>query len=85
MEAARTPPLGEAVIPFPVTAPTLSDKQRCSGCGRCVAACAARLYTLEPFGYRKLSINNDPEKCTGCSRCIEACPLGLLADGTITC
>jgi ferredoxin len=65
-------------------APTLSDKQRCSGCGRCVAVCSSRLYTLEPFGRRKLSLNEAPEKCTGCSRCVKACPLGLLVDGTMT-
>jgi len=68
----------------PMAAPTLSDTKRCSGCGRCVTACHARLYTLEPIGYRKLSINSAPEKCTGCSRCIQECPLGLLADGRLT-
>lgn len=68
----------------PMTAPKLSDTKRCSGCGRCVTACQTRLYTLEPIGYRKISINSAPEKCTGCSRCIQECPLGLLAEDNLT-
>jgi ferredoxin len=70
---------------LPVVPPTLMDKKRCSGCGRCVAACSERLYSLEPCGYRKLSVLSSPEKCTGCSRCIKECPLGILVDNTISC
>lgn len=66
------------------TSPTLTDKKRCSGCGRCVAACSEKLYSLETFGYRKFSANTTPEKCIRCARCIKECPLGLLTDGSMT-
>lgn len=52
--------------------------EKCSGCGRCVAACPERLYTLEPLGFRKLAINLSPEKCSSCGKCTLACPLQLL-------
>lgn len=68
----------------PTMASTLTDRKRCSGCGRCVSACPSRLYTLEPVGYRKLSINISPEKCTSCARCIQECPLGILSDGSMS-
>lgn len=69
----------------PTMVPRLTDGKRCSGCGRCVSSCPSRLYTLEPVGYRKLSINISPEKCTSCARCIQECPLGILSDGSMSC
>ncbi len=68
----------------PTMAPTPADRKRCSGCGRCISACPSRLYTLEPVGFRKLSVNIAPEKCTSCARCIQECPLGILADGSMS-
>jgi ferredoxin len=52
--------------------------ERCSGCGRCVAACPARLFTLETAGYRKYAVRLSPERCSNCLRCVEACPVGAL-------
>ncbi len=51
------------------------DPGRCSGCGRCVAACLLRLITLSASGYRKHAVITRPQDCTGCSACTDACPL----------
>ncbi|NVN98634.1 MAG: 4Fe-4S dicluster domain-containing protein [Geobacteraceae bacterium] len=63
----------------PITAPPIvTDIHKCSGCGRCVAACPEKLYTLETSGHRKFSVNKNPAKCTLCGRCITVCPLELI-------
>jgi NAD-dependent dihydropyrimidine dehydrogenase PreA subunit len=54
------------------------NRKRCTGCGRCVAACPLRLFTLEVSGYRKNAVLGNPAACTGCGNCIEACPVGAL-------
>jgi len=54
------------------------DTGRCSGCGRCVAACPFRLFTLEACGYRKYAVLKAPEACIGCLLCLEACPVKAL-------
>ena len=54
------------------------DITRCTGCGRCVAACPFRLFTLEVEGYRKHAVLAAPEACIGCLLCIEACPVKAL-------
>ncbi len=54
------------------------DAARCSGCGRCVAACPERLFSLETFNHRKYAIISEPKRCTGCKKCIEACPLSVI-------
>jgi ferredoxin len=51
---------------------------RCTGCGRCVAACPERLFSLEVFGFRKLSVLAAPERCSRCLKCRAACPVGAL-------
>ncbi|WP_084154295.1 4Fe-4S binding protein [Citrifermentans bremense] len=58
--------------------PPVVDKRRCTGCGRCVAACSSRLLTLEVDGFRKHARLSAPERCCGCLDCIEACPVGAL-------
>jgi ferredoxin len=55
------------------------NSKRCTGCGRCVAVCPPRLFTLEVSGYRKHALLEKREACTRCGRCIEACPVGALA------
>jgi ferredoxin len=68
---------GELIIdPNPV--PEVNIK-RCSGCGRCVAACPERLFTLEVAGYRKFAALKEPQRCTRCLQCLAACPIGALA------
>ncbi|MDA8413476.1 MAG: 4Fe-4S binding protein [Desulfobacteraceae bacterium] len=52
---------------------------RCSGCGRCVAACPVRIITLEVSGFRKHAEIVQPVRCTLCSRCIEECPTKALS------
>ncbi len=54
------------------------DAGRCSGCGRCVAACPERLISLEICNHRKYAIISEPKHCTGCKKCIEACPLSVI-------
>ena len=60
--------------------PTI-EVTRCTGCGRCVAACCERLFTLETAGFRKHAHLKGGERCTLCGRCLEACPVGALGMG----
>lgn len=50
------------------------DEARCTGCGRCVAACRDRFLTLEVAGYRKHAQLRCQE-CGGCLACLAACPV----------
>ncbi|HEX5311094.1 ATP-binding protein [Aquabacterium sp.] len=55
---------------------------RCTGCGRCVAACPPHVLWLEAQGpegqWRKLSVLHDPAGCTGCARCAVVCPFDAI-------
>jgi len=50
---------------------------KCTGCGRCIAACRFRALSLQterPDGFgRKLAVLT-PERCTECGECVPACP-----------
>ena len=67
------------------------DADRCTGCGRCVAACDLHLLSLEVRGVKKCSTLDDPDHCTGCAQCEEACPFDVItmreatADDTTDC
>jgi ferredoxin len=50
------------------------DQRRCTGCGRCVAACAPHLLSLEIERWKKSAVLHNAERCTGCSACAVACP-----------
>lgn len=54
------------------------DITRCTGCGRCVAACPDRLFTLEVSGYRKHTVLTSPARCNLCLKCLAACPVRAL-------
>ena len=58
---------------LPTIAPT-----RCTGCGRCVAACAAHVLSLHPLGWVKTAALDDAAHCTGCAQCKVVCPFGAV-------
>ena len=68
----------ETAGPGTLNQPPRIDENRCSGCGRCVAACPQRLITLDTIGHRKTARIRHPERCDRCGRCIESCPVQAL-------
>jgi ferredoxin len=51
---------------------------RCTGCGRCVAACGPGVLWLDLHGWKKSAVLHDPPGCTGCSRCEAVCPFDAI-------
>ena len=51
---------------------------RCTGCGRCVAACAPAVLWLDTRAGRKRAVLHDPAGCTGCARCAVVCPFDAI-------
>ncbi|TGU74110.1 4Fe-4S dicluster domain-containing protein [Geomonas terrae] len=64
-------------MPLPHDFPEI-DPDRCTGCGRCVAACHERCITLEVSGFRKYALLVRPQLCNGCGACLAACPVRAL-------
>ncbi len=52
--------------------PKVTDK-KCTGCGECVAHCAAEAIHINPETEKAVI---DPKKCVGCAECISVCPYG---------
>ena len=51
------------------------DPDRCTGCGRCVAACEPRALSLETRpDWRKSAMLHARDDCSGCSLCELRCP-----------
>jgi NAD-dependent dihydropyrimidine dehydrogenase PreA subunit len=57
----------------------LIDPTRCSGCGRCIAACPLPLIAFETKSWRKTAVLQDADHCTGCGKCEARCPVGAIA------
>ena len=56
------------------------DADRCTGCGRCVAACEPRVLSLETqANWRKSAVLQGRAGCTGCSLCAHRCPFEAIA------
>jgi pyruvate formate lyase activating enzyme len=56
---------------IPAEAFPLYRKERCIGCGACIAACSQNALRLSPSG-----IVADGERCNRCGACATACPAG---------
>ncbi|MCL6610605.1 MAG: 4Fe-4S binding protein [Peptococcaceae bacterium] len=53
------------------------ERDRCKGCGLCIAFCSRRLLRagedLNALGYYPVEMT-DMERCTGCGNCSVICP-----------
>jgi len=54
------------------------DATRCSGCGRCIAACHLTLFAFETQAWRKVSVLQDSDRCSACNKCEARCPIGAI-------
>ena len=55
------------------------DPARCSGCGRCLAACEMRLLAFETKDWKKRTVLRETDRCSGCCACAARCPTGALS------
>ena len=53
------------------------DKERCKGCGLCIAACPQKILAFSDefntSGYNVVCVEK-PESCVGCAFCALTCP-----------
>jgi 2-oxoglutarate ferredoxin oxidoreductase subunit delta len=53
------------------------DKERCKGCGLCIAACPQKILAFSgefnSSGYNVVRVDK-PENCVGCAFCALTCP-----------
>ncbi len=45
------------------------DKEKCTGCEECVAACPAQVFEMEDGKSEPV----EAEECLGCETCVEVC------------
>ena len=54
------------------------DRERCKGCGLCVAACPERILALTKDEFNRqglpFAMCFDPARCTACMSCAIICP-----------
>ncbi len=50
------------------------DKEKCIGCGACVASCPVNAIKLGKDGQAEI----DKEKCIKCHTCESICPMGAI-------
>jgi len=67
----------KGVIPLAVKVSLILEKNRCKGCGLCVAFCSRRLLRageeLNTLGYHPVEMI-ELERCNGCGNCSVICP-----------
>lgn len=76
--------MGQDAITSAGRVPAFTPLRRCSGCGRCVAACPEKLYSLEADNHRKQSVLGSVELCSRCGRCVQSCPLDVITIETVS-
>jgi ferredoxin len=55
------------------------DASRCSGCGRCISACALRLFAFETRHWKKISVMHDADLCNACGACVARCAIAAVS------
>ncbi len=54
------------------------DRERCKGCGLCVAACPEHVLSLSTNAYNRqglpFAVSTSPERCNACQSCAITCP-----------
>lgn len=55
------------------------DAARCTGCGRCIAACHLPLIAFQTKNWRKTAVLQAADRCNGCARCAVHCPVQAIA------
>lgn len=53
------------------------DRDKCLGCGRCVAEC--NIITLEGKGKGHVPEIHEPARCVVCGHCVSVCPVGAVS------
>ncbi|HBN08301.1 MAG TPA: FeS-binding protein [Cyanobacteria bacterium UBA8530] len=64
------------ITPHPII---VVKNDRCSGCGRCVAACPKKILTLVTSNHRKYATLLHQSRCNYCGACTAACLLDAIA------